>query len=168
MKTRLYALLVSLFLLMGCATKPYTPPVMRKIAPEISYIADQAKTTTNSAERTLKFAETVDNKFKGDKDAHNTVVSARETVIESKRTEAKLADAQAKAEKLDKDAEELEGKYNDAAKRVDKLQKENQTLTEKIKELTKKIWSRNFTIVGLSVLLVAAVAFVIKPWKWFI
>lgn len=168
MRKQLYAYLIALFLLCGCATKPYNPPAIRKMAPEISLIASQAKNTTNSAERTVEFAKIVDTKYKGDKDAYNTVKSAQETVIESQKTEAQLKSALQKSEKADAQVEKLESEYGEATEKIGKLSKENQTLKEKITALGKTIWSQRIWIIGLGVALVGAIAFVVKPWKWFI
>lgn len=168
MKNRLYAFIFAVFLLAGCGRENYNPPIIKKIGPEISYIAVQAKKTTNSAEQTVAYADVVKNKYDGDKDAVNTLESAKQTVIESQKTEVQLKTVQAKADKLDSQAKELEENFDKATDTIGKQKKENETLTEKIKAMAKTIWGQRFIIIGLGVALVTAIAFVVKPWKWFI
>lgn len=166
MRKYLYSLLISAFLLVGCAKHDFSVPVIEKLEPQISAVSGQAKKTTSSAERTVEYAIVADTKFKGDKDTANTVRSAKETLGESRETEVQLAVLKEKGKRADDTAKEVTDKLTKQNKYLKDVEDENRTLKEKIKKMGETIAKQRWWIISMGLITLIAAALVIKPWRW--
>jgi chromosome segregation ATPase len=158
---------LSVFLVCSCANKPMRAVIIDPIKPRVEQVEIQAKKTTSAAELTKDLAKKVQEKYKDDTDVAKTVDAANKTIAQSRETEGQLAMLKVRAENADNELKTSEQQNETLKKDIKKESQKVVFLTDENKTLKQKIWNYRAYLAALVVVVLAAVAFVVKPWKWF-
>ncbi len=158
----------------SCAQKlpPRASYVVPIIAPKVEQVRTQAKTATTQADKTVdtiaqtkqKYFDYTDENIKID--LQKIEDAAKQTAVESKKTEFQLEFLQEYAKNVDIQAGELakesEEKDEFIGKQILQIQESKAKIIEQKASATKK---NAYLLVALLIILILS-ALILKPWRW--